>query len=87
MSGFESPVSELILDYQALLATNRPATSTETEEAIVSEIPQTDRITSPTNDTELGTLQEEISTFKEELLRLKQQIKQQAVVPSQKNIP
>jgi hypothetical protein len=87
MSGFESPVSELILDYQALLVTNRPETLTETEEATAPEIPRTDRITSPTNDAELGTLQEEISTLKEELLRIKQQIKQQAEDPSQTNIP
>jgi hypothetical protein len=87
MSGFESPVSEIILDYQALLATNRPEKTTEPEEAIVSERPQTDRITTPITDVELGTLQEEISTLKEELLRIKQQMKQQAADPSQTNNP
>ena len=87
MSGFESPVSEIILDYQALLATNRPETPIETEGAAASEIPKTDRITSPTTDAELGTLQEEISTLKEELSRIKQQMKQQAADPSQTNIP
>ena len=87
MSGFESPVSEIILDYQALLATNRPETPIETEEAVVSEIPKTDPITSPINDDELGTLQEEISTLKEELSRIKQQMKKQAADPSQTNIP
>jgi len=87
MSGFESPVSEIILDYQALLATNRPEISTETEEAIASEIPKTDRSTAPTTDVELSTLQEEISTLKEELSRIKQQMKQQATDPSQTNIP
>ena len=87
MSGFESPVSEIILDYQALLATNRPEKSTEPEEAIVSERPQTDRNTSPITDVELGTLQEEISTLKEELSRIKQQMKQQAADPSQTNNP
>ena len=88
MSGFESPVSELILDYQALLATKPPEEQpTETEEATASEIPQTDRSPSPTTDVELGTLQEEISTLKEELSRIKQQMKQQSVAPSQKNLP
>jgi HAMP domain-containing protein len=87
MSGFESPVSEIILDYQALLATNRQETPTESAEASASETPKTDRITSPTTDVELGTLQEEISTLKEELSRLKQQIKQQAEDPSQTNTP
>lgn len=87
MSGFESPVSEIILDYQALLATNRPEIPTETEEAIASEIPKTDRITAPTPDVELGTLQEEISTLKEELSRLKQQMKQQAADPLQTDSP
>jgi HAMP domain-containing protein len=87
MSGFESPVSEIILDYQALLATNRPETPIETEGAVASEIPKTDPITSPTTDAELGTLQEEISTLKEELSRIKQQMKQQAADPSQTNIP
>ena len=87
MSGFESPVSEIILDYQALLATNRPEIPTETEEASALETPKTDRITSSTTDVELSTLQEEISTLKEELSRIKQQIKQQAADPSQTNIP
>jgi len=87
MSGFESPVSELVLDYQALLATNRPEQSTETAEAIASEIPKTDPITSPGNNDELGTLQEEISTLKEELSRIKQQINQQAEDLSQTTPP
>jgi hypothetical protein len=87
IGGFESPVSELILDYQALLDTIRPETSTETEKPTASEISQADRISSPINGAELGTLQEENSILKEELSRLKQQIKQQAVDPSQTNIP
>ena len=87
MSGFESPVSELVLDYQALLATNRPETSTETAEATASEIPRTDPITSPGNNDDLGALQEEISTLKEELSRIKQQMKQQAEDPSPTKSP
>ena len=87
MSGFESPVSELVLDYQALLATNRPEQSTETEEAIASEPPRTDPSPSLGADDKLGTLQEEVSTLKEELSRLKQQIKQQAENPSQTKTP
>ena len=87
MSGFGSPVSELILDCQSLLATDRPAQSTETEEDKVSELPKTDRIPSPTNDVDLGALQEEVSTLKEELSRLKQQMKQQPADPAQTNSP
>jgi hypothetical protein len=87
MSGFGSPVSELILDYQSLLATDRPAQSTEPEEDKVSELPKTDRIPSPPNDVDLGALQEEVSTLKEELSRLKQQMKQQPADPSQTNSP
>jgi len=87
MSGFESPVSEVILDYQALLASNRPETSTGTAEATASEISKTDRTTGPTTDVELDTLQEEVSTLKEELSRLKLQMKQQPADPSQTNSP
>jgi hypothetical protein len=87
MSGFESPVSELILDYQALLATKPQERETETEEATASEIIKTDRVTAPTNDVELSTLQEEISTLKEELSRIKQQMKQQPADSSQTTIP
>lgn len=87
MTGFESPVSEIILDYQALLATNRPEQSTETAEAISSERPRTDPSPSPTTDAELGTLEEEISTLKEELSRIKQQNKQQAADPSSTKAP
>jgi len=88
MSGFESPVSELILDYQALLATKPPEEQpTEPEEATALEILKTDRSPSPTNDVELGTLQKEISTLKEELSRIKQQMKQQSADPSQTTIP
>ena len=87
MSGFESPVSELVLDYQALLATNRPEKPTETEEAIALEPPRTDPSPSLGTDDKLGTLQEEVSTLKEELSRLKQQIKQQAEEPSKTKPP
>jgi hypothetical protein len=87
MSGFGSPVSEIILDYQALLATNRLETPPETEEATLSEIPKTDRVTAPTTDVELSILQEEISTLKEELSRIKQQMKQQPADPSPTDSP
>jgi hypothetical protein len=87
MSGFDSPVSELVLDYQALLATNRPEQSTETEKAIASEPPRPDPSPSLGADDQLGALQEEVSTLKEELSRLKQQIKQQAENPSQTKTP
>jgi hypothetical protein len=87
MSGFESPVSEVILDYQALLVENRPETQIEIEEAAASEIPKIDRITASSNDAELEILQEEISTLKNELSRLKQQMKQQSADPPKTNIP
>lgn len=87
MSGFESPVSELILDYQALLAENRPEKPVEIEEAAASEISKTDRSPSSAAADKLGVLQEEVSTLKEELSRLKQQIKQQAEAPSQTKLP
>ena len=87
MSGFESPVSELILDYQALLATKPQERPTETEEATASEIPKKESIPPPTTDAELGTLQKEISTLKEELSRIKEQMKQQPADPSQTSIP
>ena len=69
MRGFESPASEIILDYQALLATNRPATSPETAEATGSDIPRIDPITAPGNNDDPGTLQKEITNLKEELCR------------------
>ena len=87
MSGFGSPVSELILDYQSLLATDRPVESTETAEATVSELPKTDRIPSSSKEAEVGALQEEVSTLKEELSRLKQKMKQQTTDPSPTNTP
>jgi hypothetical protein len=87
MSGFESPVSELILDYQALLATQPQERPTEPEEVTASEIPKKESVTAPTTDAELGTLQKEISTLKEELSRIKEQMKQQSAEPSQTTIP
>ena len=87
MSGFETPVSELILDYQALLAETRPETPTETEQATASEIPKIDPGTARTNDDALGTLREEISTLKEEISRLKEQIRPQVKDASLTNIP
>ncbi len=87
MSGFEAPVSELILDYQALLAVNGPEIPSETERIPASEIPKTDPSTARTNDDALGTLKEEISTLKEEISRLKEQIKPQAKDGTSTNIP
>ena len=83
MSGFESPVSELILDYQALLATNPPETSTDTKESIASEIPNR----SPSTDPQVGALKDEIETLKEELSRIQQQINQQTEERSKTKIP
>lgn len=85
--GFDSPASELILDYQALLATKRPDNPIEPEETRASERSHTDRRVSPADDTELSTLQEEISSLKEEISRLKEQMKQQAADPSENKAP
>ena len=87
LSGFGSPISEIILDYQALLAMNPHDISIETKDPPLSGIRKTDRRTLPTQDSELGTLQEEVSTLKDELSRLKQQRKQQAEYPTQTKTP
>lgn len=76
--GFDSPVSELILDYRALLATKPPDTPTGTEEATASDIPKADSTPNRSTDPEVGVLKEEITNLKEELSRLQQQINQQA---------
>ena len=76
--GFDSPVSELILDYQALLATKSPDTPTGTKEVTASDIPEADSTPARSTDAEVGVLKEEITNLKEELSRLQQQINQQA---------
>lgn len=83
MSGFESSVSELILDYQALLATKPPETPTDTVESTASELPNR----SPSTDPEVGALKEEILNLKEELSRIQQQINQQTEKRSQTKHP
>jgi hypothetical protein len=86
-SGFESPVSELVLDYRALMATNTPEPSPETKAPTASTRPQPAPSSSPATNADLGTLQEEISALKEELSRIKQQMKPQPADPSQTNNP
>ena len=76
--GFDSPVSELILDYQALLATKSPDTPTGIKEVTASDIPKADSTPARSTDAEVGVLKEEITNLKEELSRLQQQINQQA---------
>jgi len=85
--GFDSPVSELILDYQALLATKPPDTPTGTEKVRASDIPKTDSTRARSTDEEVGVLKEEITNLKEELSRLQQQINQQAEERSRTNTP
>ena len=83
--GFESPVSELILDYQALVATKPPETPTGIAEGTDSDIPKADSTPNRTTDAEVGGLKEEITNLKEELSRLQQQINQQAEERSRTN--
>lgn len=87
IGGFQSPVSELILDYQALLATNPPEEPNETEETIASETSKIAPNSSRSTDPDVGVLQEEISHLKEELSRLQHQINQQAEERSQTRVP
>lgn len=89
--GFDAPVSELILDYQALLASegseNPNTTRTATQEAITLKSLPTPGNPSSAQEGELSTLQEEISTLKEELSRLKQQMKPSPAEPSHTSAP
>jgi hypothetical protein len=87
IGGFESPVSELILDYQALLATNPSEEPNRTEETTASEPSQAASNRARSTDPELDVLQEEISNLKEELSRLQHQINQQAEERSQIKLP
>jgi hypothetical protein len=87
IGGFESPVSELILDYQALLATNPSEEPNGTEETTASEPSQAAPNRARSTDPELDVLQEEISNLKEELSRLQHQINQQAEERSQIKLP
>ena len=73
--GFDSPVSEVILDYQGLLESEGPAAPTTETEHTVAKDPRSEPSTSSADEKKLRGLQEEISTLKEELSRLKQQMK------------
>jgi len=85
--GFDSSVSELILDYRSLLATKTPDTPTRTKEVIASDIPKTDATRARSTDADVGVLKEEITNLKEELSRLQQQINQQAEERSRTEAP
>jgi hypothetical protein len=85
--GFESPVSELILDYQALVVTKPPEIPIGIEEVTASDIPKTDPNRARSTDVEVGVLKEEITNLKEELSRLQQQMNQQAEERSQRKVP
>lgn len=87
MGGFDSPMSELILDYQALLATTPKEKSFDTEERTASETSNTDSVPVPLTDSEAAVMKEEISNLKEELSRLQHQINQQAEERSQTKAP
>lgn len=78
IGGFESPVSELILDYQALLGMKSLEKPTETEEPhTASEISRTDSSPARLTDSDAAFMKKEISNLKEELSRLQHQITQQ----------
>ena len=85
--GFDSPVSELILDYQALLATKPPDTPTGTKAGTASDIPKPDSTRLGSTEADVGELKEEITKLKEELSRLQQQINQQAEELSRTTAP
>jgi hypothetical protein len=87
IGGFESPVSELILDYQALLATTPQEQPTGKEETTSLEISTIAPNRSRSTDPEVGVLQDEISNLKEELSRLQDQINQQAEERAKTKVP
>jgi hypothetical protein len=87
IGGFEFPVSELILDYQALLARNPSEEPNGTEETAASAPSQAAPNRARSTDPELGVLQEEISNLKEELSRLQHQINQKREERSQTTLP
>lgn len=74
--GHDSPASELILDFKALLASNRLSTPTDQRKLTVPDSSPTG--SPPSTESEVGKLKEEISNLKEELSRLQHQITQQA---------
>lgn len=75
--GFKPPVSELVLDYHALLefepAHHETTNPLHTQETTASESHHTSGSLSSAEEAELDTLQKENSFLKEELSRLKQQ--------------
>ena len=87
IGGFESPVSELILDYQALLATEPSKKPTHSEESSDSKISKTDSSPALLTDSEAKVMKEEISNLKEELSRLQHQMNQQDEERSQTKVP
>jgi len=87
IGGFESPVSELILDYQALLARTPQEQATGKEEMTSSEVPTIVPNHSRSTDPEVGELQNEISNLKEELSRLQDQINQQVEERAKTKVP
>ncbi len=87
IGGFESPVSELVLDYQALLTAKPSEKPTNVEERAVSEISKTASPPAPSTNSEVDLMKEEISNLKEERSRLQHQIKQQAEERSQTKVP
>ena len=87
MGGFDSPVSELMLDYQALLVTTPKEKLSDTVERIAPETSNTDSAPAQFTDSEAELMKEEISNLKEEMSRLQHQIKQQAEERSQTKVP
>lgn len=75
--GFKSPVSELVLDYQALLEIEPPhhekTNPPHIQETTASDSRQRSGSPSSAEEAELETLQKENASLKEELSRLKQQ--------------
>ena len=85
--GYESPVSELILNLQALLAANRPTISADPQKGTAAKSSKTDSAAGLSTESEVRMLREEISNLKEELSRLQHLITQQAEELSREKNP
>ncbi len=75
--GYDSPASELVLDLQAFLATDRLFTPAEHKIQTATENSPTASSPTSVGDSDVGELKEEISNLKEELSRLQEFILKQ----------
>ena len=85
--GYNSPASEIILDLQALLATDRPVPTINPQNHSAQDSSETDSSSGLSTESEVKLLREEISNLKGELSRLQHLITQQAEEISQQKNP